>query len=205
MRRFALGLPLAAMAVLAFSEAGAQSQPPLFPTRDVAITYRAEGAGQGQTQIDMAWLAAQQLLRIDLPGMGWLVADQRSNRAFMVMEQQRILMDLPMEQAMRQHMPGPNARFTREGTDRVAGHSCTIWRFEEGSRQGRACLTTDGAMLRATGSGPDGRGSIEATVVNFGRQDPARFARPQGYQSIQTPALQMPGMSPGGAAGKPAR
>lgn len=192
MRSLAIGLMLLPLG------AAAQDRPVLFPTRDVAITYRASGGGGGQQTITMAWLAAAQSMRMDMPGMGWMVADHRSQRGFMVMEQQRMVMDLPMEQAMRQYGPGPSARFTREGTDRVAGVPCTIWRFEEGQNRGRACLTQDGALLRGEGGGPQGEGRIEATSVQYAPQDPARFARPQGYQTMQMPQGMPPGaMMPG--------
>lgn len=197
-------LPLVAAAVTAGAQpAAAQDRPPLFPTRDVAVTYRFVGGAQppGMPQsMVMAFQAATQTLRTDIPGMGWMIADQRNGRAFMVMEQMRVIMDVPLSQAMTGGALPPNASFRREGADTVAGLPCTVWSYQDGQTQGRSCVTADGVMLRAQGTHAGQSGGIEATSVAFGPQDPARFQRPQGYQAMQVP----PGMAPG-APRPPAR
>ncbi len=181
----ALALPGAALA---------QDRPPMFPTRDVAVTYRITGGPAqpqpGQpTELRMAWLAAEQKVRMDMPGGmgGYMIADHRGQRAVMVMEQQRMMMELPYAQTQQQFQPSANARFTREGTDRVAGVACTIWLFEDQGRSGRGCITEDGVMLRATGTAQGQQGGIEAIQVTYGAQDPARFQPPTGYQTMQMP------------------
>jgi hypothetical protein len=187
-------LALAALLGLAAAPALAQDRPVLFPTRDVAVTYRLLG-GQpqgGPQSLTVAWSTAGQLLRTDIPGMGWMVADPRAGRGFMVMEQMRVIIDAPVGQAMQQYGPSPNATFRREGTDTVAGLRCTVWSYQEGANQGRACLTADGVMLRAQGSSQGQSGGMEATGVAFGPQDPQRFQRPQGYGSMQAPQLGTP-------------
>ena len=192
---------LAALLTLAAAPALAQDKPPLTPTRDVAVTYRMLGnAPAGAPQgIAMSWNAAQGLLRSDIPGMGWMVADQRNQRGFMVMEQMRMVMDIPVAQAMQQHGPSSGATFRREGTATIAGHACTIWFYQDGPTQGRSCVTADGVMLRAEGTHQGQSGGMEATQVTFGAQDPARFQRPQGYQTMQMPQGMPPGMAPGSA------
>ena len=82
-------------APLAARPAAAQPAPSLIPTRDVAITYRTVG-GPGQTiTMDMAWLAAEGLLRVTVPGVGWSVADHRAGTGFIVIEEGRRIMDMP--------------------------------------------------------------------------------------------------------------
>lgn len=191
MRAVAL-LSLLALAAPAF----AQDRPAqITPTRDVAVTYRSIGqAGQQPGMppgMTMAWHAATQMMRTDLPGMGYAVVDHRAGRAFMVMEAQRIIMDIPAGQAMQQGGLPANATFRREGTQTIAGHSCTVWAYQSGQDQGRACITADGVLLRAEGARGGQSGGMEATQVAYGPQDPARFRRPEGYQSLQG----MPGMS----------
>lgn len=178
--------PLAAALVLALAApASAQDRPPLHPSRDVAITYRFIGdAQQGQMpEMQVSWLAAQRLMRSEMPGMGWMVMDHASQRAFMVMEQARMVMDVPIGQFMQQHGPPPDASFRREGTATVAGLVCTVWSYRDSRTEGRACVTADGVTLRAEGTSQGRRGGMEATQVAYGPQDPARFQRPQGYQS----------------------
>ncbi len=169
----------------------AQERPQALPTRDVTVTYRApEGAGE----VRMSWLAARNLMRMDMPGnQGWMVMPlQGGGSGFIVMQAQRMVMDLPPAQAAeaRRLTPGPNARFAREGTDRVANTPCTVWRVQDGQESGRVCLTADGVTLRAEDASRPGN-RLEATAIAYGAQDPSRFQRPQGYQSFQMP----PGMA----------
>lgn len=175
----AAGLPIADLA--------AQERPPLYPTRDVSITYRVTGARapQGMPNITLSWLAAAQAMRMDMGGMGYLVADHRAQRSFMVMEQMRMVMDLPMENAQTS-LPA-EGRFRRTGSATVAGLPCTLWNYEHGGDRGTACVTADGVTLRAEGSSGGQSGGMEATQVAYGTQDPARFQRPQGYQTMQMP------------------
>ena len=120
---------LVAMLALAAAPALAQDKPPLFPTRDVAITYRFTGAQApaGMPMMTMSWLAAAQTMRMDMGAMGYMVADHRNQRGFIVMEAARMIMDVPMEQAMQQAGPSANASYRRTGTDTVAGLACTVW------------------------------------------------------------------------------
>jgi hypothetical protein len=168
----------------------AQDRPAITPTRDVSVAYRvaAQGPGNG-AEMRISWIAANSLMRVDMPGgQGFMVADMRgTSPGFMVMEAQRVIMDVPASQLPAASMqPSASARFTREGTARVANTDCTIWRMEDQGRSGRACLTADGVMLRAEGDGRQGQ--LEATSVTYGPQDPARFQRPSGYQTFQMPA-----------------
>lgn len=203
------------LAAAALGPAAAQQRqgdiPALEPTRDVAVTYRMEGDGE-RGEMQMSWLAAERRLRIDVPerpamggGGNYMIVDRGEGRALMVMERQRVVMEMPLgPEAQAMLEPSANARFTREGTDSVAGHACTIWSYEDGPDNGRACVTDDGVMLRAIGSrrggpGNGGEGRIEATQVAYGAQDPARFRPPTDYRTMRMP-LQPPA-SPGGDGG----
>ncbi len=175
----------------------AQDQPPLSPTRDVSVTYRV-AAGQ---EMRMSWLVAEQRMRVDMPGgAGWSLVDQKSQTMFMVMDQQRMVMELPMQGGPGgisiPTRPPDSARFTRGGTATVAGLSCTIWRYVDGTTRGETCLTADGVMLRSSGTHDGQGGSVEATAVAYGPQDPARFRRPAGYRTMQLPGGMMPGRPP---------
>jgi hypothetical protein len=209
--------PILAALLLALPvAAAAQSQPTLFPTRDVAVTYRTSGGPQGGPQeVQMSWLVAQRLMRVDLPAGGapgpmsggWMLLDQRNNRAQVVIEQQRMVMNVdghavPGGQGFN---PSPNARFTREGNERIAGTACTVWRVEDGANRARACLTDDGVLLRAQNDSQPGQ-TLEATRIAYGAQDASRFQVPAGYQALDA-ARMMQGLQRGapGAPGAPAR
>jgi len=188
----------AAIAVLPIA-AQAQERPQIFPTRDVAVTYAVSGQGQG-AEMTMQWLAAQKLMRMNMPGgMGYMVADHQNQRGFMVMEAMRAIMDVPMQQAAGMQRDMENARFTRGGTEKIAGTDCTVWRYQGQAQSGEACITADGVMLRAQGTAQGQQGRMEAVRVAYGPQDPAQFRRPEGYQSMQVPQG-VPGAMPRQAA-----
>lgn len=173
-----VALPLAAQA---------QDRPQIYPTRDVAVTYRVSGQGQG-AELTMQWSAAQRLMRMNMPGgVGYMVADHQNQRGFMVMEAMRTIMDVPMQQAAGAQQAMENANFTRGGTEKIAGTDCTVWRYQGRDQTGEACITADGVMLRAQGAAQGQQGRMEAVRVAYGTQDPAQFQRPQGYQTMQVP------------------
>jgi hypothetical protein len=177
--------------------AQAQDRPQIFPTRDVAVTYRVAGQGQ-QSELTMLWSAATRMMRMNLPGgAGFMVADHQNQRGFMVMEQMRTIMDVPMAQAAGVQRDFETARFTRGGTEKIAGNDCTVWRYQGASQSGEACITADGVMLRAQGAAQGQQGRMEAVRVQFGPQDGALFRRPQGYQTMQMPQGMPQGMGGG--------
>jgi hypothetical protein len=178
---------VSALILLAASPSWGQAPPNMIPTRDVVVTYRVVG-GEAAMSIDMAWLAAQGRLRADVPGVGWSVADHRAGTGFIVMEEAKRVMEMPPRVLQGQLGPPAGARFTREGTQRFAGQSCTDWRYQGEGQEGRICLSAEGVMLRSqvTAGGPAGaNGGLEATRLRFEAQDPARFEIPAGYQRVQ--------------------
>lgn len=199
---------LALSVLLGALPAVAQERPPIEPTRDVAVTYRILGSMAGQdSRMRMAWLAAQGLQRSDMPGGmgGWMLLDRRAGRGFMVLDDQRMVMQTPdiRQQIATYGEPGPNARITREGTDRVANTACNVWRVEDQGQSSRICVTADGVMLRAIASNPrqpGQEGGVEAVAVEYGPQDPARFRVPAGYQTMQMPMGMPMGAPAGGRA-----
>jgi hypothetical protein len=174
----------------------AQEAPRLFPSRDVAVTYRVSGAGPMQ-EVTMAWAAAPRLMRVELPGMGYTIADFAGQKGFMVMQiPQPMVMDIPMAQAASHVRELDSARFTKLGADRVAGVACTNWRHEGPQGSGTGCFTDDGVMLRSQGSAQGMQGGLEALRVTYGAQDMARFQRPAGAPSMQMPGGMLPGLPP---------
>jgi len=177
-----LGLALLAPA------AAAQQTPLMVATRDVVVTYRGIGAGDAPAVApSVAWLGSRRALRMDMPGLGWSVAEHGATppTGFIVLEEQRRIMEMPPNVLRRQLGATPDARFTREGTDRIAGHACTLWRFESQDGEGQLCMTADGVMLRSLGKIQGQTMGVEATQVAYTAQDPSRFQRPTGYEPLQ--------------------
>ena len=113
----------------------------------------------------------------------WGLMDRRTGRTEMVMDSMRVVTPSPVRQdeATRYLRLAETARLTRTGTDRQAGQPCTTYRFEEQGQRGTACLTADGVLLRGVNERGEG---VEATRVDYSRQDPARFRVPEGYRRV---------------------
>jgi hypothetical protein len=185
----ALVLGAAVVAAPAF----AQDRPAnLQPTRDVAIAYRVGGAS-GEGTMRIAFSAAAQAIRTDFTGFGPpgpVIADISGRRMILLLEAERTAIVQPIDEAEARSFrePDPGTRFTRQGTDRVAGTACTTWRVEPppeiaraGARPVTTCLTEDGVMLRSE----EGGQRAEATQVTYAPQDPARFRVPDGWRTRQ--------------------
>ncbi|MDB5371051.1 MAG: hypothetical protein JWP20_2609 [Roseomonas sp.] len=187
-----------AVPLLAATGAAAQDRPTLLPSRDVAVTFRLTGTDRMPGDINAAWLASQRVLRVDnASAPGWLMVEQATKRAYMVMRQ-GVVMRLPAapEIALLLDAPESQGRITRLGRRSIAGANCTDWKIERpDGKGGTACLTADGVLLRAQQAGK--QEVLEATRVAYGPQDPARFRLPSGLPQIQLPAglsgLRLPG------------
>jgi hypothetical protein len=84
-------------------------------------------------------------------------------------------------------------KFTRTGTDTVAGLSCTMWNVVSPRAAGSVCVTADGVMLSGEGKSHDGSVSgIQATAVTYGPQPASLFAPPPDFKQIKLPAVRVP-------------
>ncbi|MBO1078653.1 hypothetical protein [Roseomonas haemaphysalidis] len=197
-QRMAMALLAAAATAVPAMAQPAPARPTLLPTRDVAITYRLEGSDKVRGDIDASWSASQRLLRVDNDSApGWVLVEERSRRASMVMRQ-GLVMRLPdsPEIAMLMDDPSSQGQVTRLGPRTVAGLRCTDWRLDRrDGKGGTACLTPDGVLLRLQQTGR--REVLLATRVAYGAQDPARFRLPSGAPQITLPqglrGLRLPG------------
>jgi hypothetical protein len=183
------GLALLAAAALALcaNPARAQDKPAIRPLRDVDITYAILQPNPGQAPLSqrMRWSVALGRLRVDPPAQDmYMVVDYGTRRMIVVRPENQAVLDMD---ASGPGMPGApsDGRYTRQGTDTVAGLACTNWQTPDaGGRLAVLCLTADGVMLRAS---RDGQTLLQATSVVYAPQDPAAFAAPAGYHHITTP------------------
>lgn len=202
----------ATLAVLAASGAAlAQDRPPVAPTRDVVVTYKATapaqapgGAGarlpQGAQDIRVATTQGGRLLRIEGMGAGgaYVIVDRTTQRMVMVMPQDQRYVEMPANDAFaRGFVLNESMTFVKRGTETVAGLKCTVWEVTSREGAGTACVTDDGVLLR--GRGNDGKGGIEATAVRYGPQPATLFRPPAEFSRLDLP----PGM--GGPQGSPRR
>ncbi len=180
------GVLLAALLALA-APAAAQDRPVFPPTRDVAVTYRADiAAAAAPHEITMRYSAAEDRARVDGGLPGYVLVDLKSGRATIVFEQLGMMMDAPRNSGVDQALVLQNGRnFARQGRDTVAGLRCTVWAVTTDDATGTACVTADGVVLRASGHDRKGRtASLVATTVQYGPQAGALFWPPANVRRI---------------------
>lgn len=193
-----LCIGVAAWLLAASVSAWAQPRPLVQPTRDVAISYQVSGVAvpglpPGPHRMDVAYSAAEQRVRLASPDypQGFAIVALAARSVLVVLPAARSYIRMPMrgpEMALLTDDPG--LRFTRAGTASVAGLRCTLWRVADtraAGRQGSACLTADGVLLRGD-DGPGGR-SVVAIGVRYGHQPGARFMPPPGFNRMEIPRL----------------
>ena len=201
---------LAATGVLAScGVALAQDRPPVAPTRDVMVAYRATApaqagaqAPQGAQDIRVATTQGGRLLRVEGVGAGgaYVIVDRTTQRMVMVMPQDRRYVEMPASDAFaRGFVLNESMTFVKRGTETVAGLKCTLWEVTSREGAGTACVTDDGVLLRGRGS--DGKGGIEATSVKYGPQAAALFKPPADFSRLDVP----PGMGQGSGPRPPGR
>lgn len=121
-------LHLTLLLLAAAAPAWAQDHPALTPARAVAIPYRATTEGQPPGELHMSWLAARNLMRMDLLGdQVWIAVDRAAGSAFMLTEAQRMIMEMPASGASARMTRSANARFVREGNARFANTDFINW------------------------------------------------------------------------------
>jgi hypothetical protein len=187
--------------VLGAASARAEDQPPLVPTRDVAVTYHVQDPQGAMRVVHMDFDAADQRVHIDMTDRpGFMVIDHKAGQVTLVNPTSKNYMQVPAPPAMGNLMfRSPDLHFTRKSTSKVAGISCTVWVLAAGNGAGGdACITADGVVLSGRpANSTDPATGIEAVSVVYGPQPASLFAPPAGFQRIQ------PGPPPG-APGAPA-
>jgi hypothetical protein len=180
-----MALTLAAVPVLAFA-----ATPPanLTPSTDAAVTYGVHMVGKPGGTMSVAWKADTGRVRVEsMMFPGWLLLQPRDNKASMVVDAQRAVVQMPPDVAQRgaPRVP-PDATLTEAGTDTVAGLPCTLWNFTSASEgTGTLCVTDGRLMLRTVARVRGGEEiRIEAETVSTAPQDAARFVLPADYTSV---------------------
>ncbi len=179
---------LLAGAMVACCSSAFADLPPLHPSRDVAVVYRAAGATEkdGVPQARMVrlyWGENGQALRVEVEGQPMVaLVDFKHGRMAMLIEPRKIMVETKLDPRM---VPGfvlpADAKAVRDGTDTVTGLTCDVWRLSGPHGKGTACVTADGVVLRAAGSAEHGAGELEAISVAYGPQPASLFTPPSDF------------------------
>ena len=175
----------------------AVAQPLLVPGRDVAITYRLEGAAADQIPggapngVRLAWDATGQRLRAEPLGRPmYALTDLQRRVTDIVFAGQGAYMEARIKGGdPTQLIAGADVRFTQRGVDRVLGMDCTVWAVRSRKLDATGCVTPDGVILRAEGlfDGRPGRALAESVI--YRRQPEREFVPPPGYTRMALPVF----------------
>ena len=182
----------------------AQEHPLTQPSRDVMVEYHVESKEAGPQRprdVRMYFTDQGNKMRVEGSGQpGYAVMDRGAGRMMVVMPEQRMYMEMPLDPKRMMGFDSKDGTFTRHGTDTVAGYTCNVYDAQTERHSGQVCITDDGVMLRARSNDNNEGGNLEATKVVYGSQQASLFAPPAGYQKFEAASMPhgMQGMPPGG-------
>jgi hypothetical protein len=207
--RFALAVPLVALAVAAAGAALAAEPVKLYPFEKATLTYRVSGAQEGTQTIyikDHGRITAQHIAatvpaergpqRIDV----WTFTDPQWVYTYDAVAGEGFRTPNPqatsgIEAATSQELfEKVTASFggRRIGADTFNGTPCTVWSMGPQSDT-RICVDERLVMQYMRSDGDMMQGNVELTSAEIGTVDDARFQRPQAQYRDMPP---MPGPTP---------
>jgi hypothetical protein len=157
-------------------------RPPNFPIRDVTLTYRLSGRpGQTFRASYSPGDRPSAMVRVDTLGPdgareGGTIYTPGTDAAMRVWDNPRRTQSIqvsPNDRAGRLSV-NPDAFFTTDGTETIAGISCTRWLIEDLLRRRppeQACVTDDGVVLGRV----DATGTMEALTIQYAPRDRTLF------------------------------
>ena len=165
--------------------------PPFMPTRDVSVVYDVQPDGAPQAQrITVSFSGDGRLMRIDSPdGQGATILDRDRKLMTIVVNPARVYMEVPERQELRSpFLLDGSMKFTRAGSDTIAGVACTRWTITAQSGNAAACVTGDGVVLGEAGVDSEGaHGHLTAQRVSYGPVAASQFQPPPGYSRVAHP------------------
>lgn len=171
-----------------------EDRPLVQPSRDVAVTYRVEGAAASVVPggipgaLRLSWDAAGQRLRAEPEGRTQtIIVNLRAHSAQLMDSILRSALTLPVQDGDLQPLTLDGARLTQRGTDTVAGLPCTTWAVQSRRGAGTVCFTADGVALRADGQVDGQHGAFTASSVSYGPQPDELFRVPAEYLQLSIP------------------
>lgn len=183
-------------AALAAMPAFARAAPPTLPTRDVAITYRLQGAirdsvpGGLPETVRLAWDAGGRRLRVEPEGRQQvLLVDLNAPRAELIDKGMHGVLTLPMRAKDIEPLTLQDATLTPRGRAVVAGLGCTEYDVTAKRGRGVVCLTADGMALRGNGTVDGKQGGFTAISVTPGPSPAGSFEVPPGYMHLAFPGF----------------
>jgi hypothetical protein len=162
-------------------QAAAEEKPPLFPDRDVDITYEAR-VGDKMVKERVRWKAADRIERIDAVGRfhhPYILIDHRDQRVDFVDPRTRSVIE-EANTAAGELGEIANATFTPLGEAKIAGFVCREWEAViSSSARRQVCFTEDGVLLRVRAGD---QVLLLATRVRYRKLAESYFDIPPNYK-----------------------
>lgn len=187
---------LGVAAIVAVMPVFARAAPATLPTRDVAVTYRLQGAARESVPgglpetVRLSWDAGGRRLRVEPEGRQQvLLVDLNAPRAELIDKGMHGVLTLPMRTRDVEPLTLQDATLTPRGRAVVAGLSCTEYDVVAKRGRGVVCLTADGVALRASGTVDGKQGAFTALSVTPGPLPAGSFDVPLGYMHLAFPGF----------------
>ena len=187
---------LGVMAAISVLPVSARAAPATLPTRDVAVTYRLQGAARESVpgglpeMVRLSWDAGGRRLRVEPEGRQQvLLVDLNVPRAELIDKGMHGVLTLPMRAKDIEPLTLQDATLTPRGHAVVAGLSCTDYDVVAKRGRGVVCLAADGVALRGSGTVDGRQGGFTAVSVTPGPLPAGSFDVPPGYMHLAFPGF----------------
>ncbi len=159
--------------------------PRLVPLQDVTVTYAVQPRDHAPLMVQAEIAAGGARLRITSPDLPTaFLVDRAAGEATILLPLLKLYATVGIAHLDPDRTVLRDARFERDGEERMAGLVCTDWTTISAHGRARGCVTGDGVIL--FGKAADSNGAvttIRATAVRYGRLPPLLFSRPDGYRN----------------------
>lgn len=173
------------LGLLGVSPALAQS-PRLVPDRDVTVDYQVEPRDAPRVEVRVSIAAGGRHLRIsaqDLPAT--FLIDREAAMATILVPILKSYTSTSIAHYDLEETVLHGARFSRLGSEVIAGLPCTDWSAVSDRGRAQGCITRDGVILKGEATDSHGRvGRVMASTVAFGGLDRSSFELPEGYSFV---------------------
>lgn len=166
----------------------ADKPPEFFKTPFAGEALIKDDRGSQQT---MKLFAADKKQRIEIStaqGPGVFISDMVKQEAYTLMNYggQKMAMKISLEEGPASDLSDlENKKLAKTGACEAIGEKGSVWVDQENPSD-EACLTKDGIMLWAKDGGQT---VFEMTKLERGKQDPALFTVPEGYNVMDVGAM----------------
>ena len=179
-------VPSLALLLMAAAAPALAQAPRLVPDRDVTVDYQVEPREAPRQEVRVSIAAGGRRLRIsaqDLPAT--FLIDRETAMATILVPFLKSYTSTSIAHYDLEDTVLRGARFSRLGSEVIAGLPCTDWSAVSDRGHAEGCITRDGVILKGEASDRHGLvGRVMASTVAYGGLDRTAFELPEGYNFV---------------------